>query len=172
LNCRNSAVSVRNKNEGMRVASAGNIYRIIATGDETNQRYTLLETVVDPGLGAPFHVHSREEEAFFVLDGEMVFFTDTETIRAPSGTFVHCPVGTVRGFRNETNSRARMLILLSPPGLEQMFIEDGIVLKDLSDAPPSADIDGARSMACPEISGRYGIENLPKPLPVFSPSKV
>ena len=76
-----NTITVRGVNDGKRLASAGNIYRILASGAETNGRYALLETLVEPGQGAPLHLHEREEEAFFILEGDMVFFTETEKIK-------------------------------------------------------------------------------------------
>ncbi|MCF7646640.1 hypothetical protein KQ944_14165 [Bacillus subtilis] len=70
-----AGITVRGANDGKRLASAGNIYRILASDAETNGRYALLETLVEPGQGAPLHLHEREEEAFFILEGDMVFLT-------------------------------------------------------------------------------------------------
>ncbi len=158
------AVTVRTENEGKRLASAGNIYRVLASGAETNGRYALLESLVEPGQGAPFHLHEREEEAFFVLEGEMVFFTENQRIHAPAGTFLNCPVNSVRGFRNESDKLARILILLAPPGLEEMFEEDGVVLEQTG-AFRGTKINDGRPMSCPVISERFGIVNSPMPLP-------
>ncbi|KQU88091.1 hypothetical protein ASD00_29215 [Ensifer sp. Root31] len=157
-------VTVRTDNEGKRLASAGNIYRVLASGAETHGRYALLESLVKPGQGAPFHLHEREEEAFFVLEGEMVFFTENERIHAPTGTFLNCPVNSVRGFRNESDKLARILILLAPSGLEEMFEEDGVVLEQTG-AFRDTEIKDGRPMSCPVISERFGIVNLTKPIP-------
>ncbi len=73
-----AGITVRGANDGKRLASAGNIYRILASGAETNGRYALLETLVELGQGAPLYLHEREEEAFFILEGDMVFFTESE----------------------------------------------------------------------------------------------
>lgn len=159
-----AGITVRGANDGKRLASAGNIYRILASGSETNGRYALLETLVEPGQGAPLHLHEREEEAFFILEGDMVFFTGNEKIKAPEGSFLNCSVNTVRGFRNETQKTARMLILLAPPGLEDMFEEDGEVLENTHPFRETK-ISGGRALSCPVISERFGIVNIAKALP-------
>ncbi|WP_169335003.1 cupin domain-containing protein [Nocardia otitidiscaviarum] len=102
--------------EGLRVASGGIVYRFLATKAETNDKYSLFEATLRPGEGSPFHVHSREEEAFFVLDGEVAFYTEAERVPAGPGTFINASIGVVRGFRNETDRNARMLILVAPSG--------------------------------------------------------
>ncbi|RJO70820.1 cupin domain-containing protein [Nocardia panacis] len=144
---------------GLRVASGGMVYRYLATGAETNNKYSLFEATLRPGEGAPFHIHSREEEAFLVQEGEVVFFTDTQRIPASAGTFLNASVGVVRGFRNDTDRPARMLILVAPSGLEKMFIEDGVILTGPDDEAPAGGAD------CPIIAGQYGIEVVPTPLP-------
>lgn len=153
------APSVCTPDEGLRVASGGMVYRYLATGAETNNKYSLFEATLRPGEGAPFHIHSREEEAFFVLDGEVAFYTETERIATGPGTFLNASVGVVRGFRNETSKVSRMLILVAPSGLERMFIEDGTVLTHpTQEAPPG----GAE---CPILAESYGIEVVPRELP-------
>ena len=57
--------------QGRTVAVVGDVYRFLATGEDTNGKYALWEALVPPGGGPPPHVHSREEEGFYVLDGEI-----------------------------------------------------------------------------------------------------
>ena len=64
----------RQKDEGTHVVSAGVLYRIIADGKETGQRFSLMEAVLQPGQGAPYHIHKHEDEAFFILVGEVTFY--------------------------------------------------------------------------------------------------
>jgi hypothetical protein len=52
---------IRTPTEGRTIAVVGDIYRFLATGDDTNGKYALLEAIVPPGGGPPSHVHSREE---------------------------------------------------------------------------------------------------------------
>ncbi|MEM7769354.1 MAG: cupin domain-containing protein [Cyanobacteria bacterium P01_A01_bin.37] len=152
--------TVRKPDEGLRVASAGSVYRYLAIGDETNGQYALFDNVLHPGDGAPLHAHSREEEAFYILEGEIVFYTQTQRIPASKGTFINMPTGVARGFRNETEQDARMLIIESPAGLENMFLEDGETIADSIDTASNLE-----QIACPKIAAEYGIENLSQPLP-------
>lgn len=152
--------TVRKPDEGLRVASAGSVYRYLAVGDETNGQYALFDNVLHPGDGAPLHLHSREEEAFYILEGEIVFYTQTQRISASKGTFINMPIGVARGFRNETGQDARMLIIESPAGLENMFLEDGEIMMGSTDIAPTLE-----QISCPKIAAQYGIENLAQPLP-------
>src|SRR5437764_11671555 len=116
---------IKQQGEGCTVAVVGDVYRFLATGDDTNGKYALWEAVVPPGGGPPPHTHSREEEGFYVLEGEITFLVGDKRLVASAGTFANLPVGTPHAFKNESNRPARMLISVAPAGLEQMFFEVG-----------------------------------------------
>ena len=109
-----------------------------------------------PGGGPPPHVHSREEEGFFILEGEITFTANGERIVARAGTFANMPVGTPHSFKNESDRLARMLISVAPAGLEQMFFECGVPLVDgaTTAAPPTKD-EIEKMLA---VAPKYGIE--------------
>jgi uncharacterized RmlC-like cupin family protein len=111
---------------------------------------------VPPGGGPPTHVHSREEEGFYVLEGEITFHVSGEQLVAGAGTFANMPVGTPHSFKNESGKPARMLISVAPAGLEQMFIEVGAPLdKGATIAlPPTKDEIDRLLAAAP----RFGVE--------------
>src|SRR5437588_7381197 len=147
---------IRNAGEGRTLAVVGDVYRYLATGEDTGGRYALWEAVVPPGGGPPPHVHSREEEGFFVLEGEMTFTVNGERVVAKPGTFANVPVGTPHSFKNESDRPARMLISVAPAGLEQMFFEFGVPLPEGSTTalPPKKE-EFEKLLA---VAPRYGIE--------------
>jgi uncharacterized cupin superfamily protein len=106
----------------------GDVYRFLATGEDTQGKYATFEAIVPPGSGQPPHVHSREEELFLVLEGEMTFHLDDDRIIAGEGTFPNMPVGSLHCFKNESGKTARLLISIAPAGLEKMFFEVGLPL--------------------------------------------
>jgi quercetin dioxygenase-like cupin family protein len=120
--------TIRNPNQGRTVAVVGDVYRFLATGDETNGKYAMWEAIVPPGGGPPPHVHSREEEAFYILEGEIMFTVNGEKVVALAGMFANMPVGTPHSFKNESDQPAKMLISVAPAGLEKMFMEVGVPL--------------------------------------------
>jgi quercetin dioxygenase-like cupin family protein len=81
---------------------------------------------VPPGGGPPPHVHSREEEGFYVLEGEITLFLGDQRLIANAGVFANMPVRTPHSFKIEGDKPARMLISVAPAGLEQMFFEVGV----------------------------------------------
>jgi mannose-6-phosphate isomerase-like protein (cupin superfamily) len=156
-----SKPTINNPPQGRTIAVVGDVYRFLATGLETDGKYALFEAIVGPGGGPPPHVHHREEEGFYVLEGEITFTVDGERIVAKAGMFANIPVGTPHSFRNESDRSAKMLITLAPAGLEQMFFEVGVPLAEGTTTvlpPTKEEID--RLLA---VAPKYGIEiRLPK----------
>jgi quercetin dioxygenase-like cupin family protein len=141
---------------GRTLAVVGDVYRFLATGEDTNGKYAMWEAIVPPGGGPPPHVHSREEEGFFILEGEVTFTVNGEKIVAKAGTFANMPVGTPHSFKNESGHPAKMLISVAPAGLEQMFFVVGVPLAEgaTTALPPTKDEIEKLLAAAP----RYGIE--------------
>jgi quercetin dioxygenase-like cupin family protein len=152
---------VRKTTEGRTIAVVGDVYRFLATGDDTNGKYALWEAIVPPGGGPPPHVHSREEEGFYVLEGEITLTIDGKPLVATAGMFANMPVGTPHSFKNESSRPAKMLISVAPAGLEKMFFEFGVpVPQGATTAPPPTKEEIDKLLA---VAPRYGIEiRLPK----------
>jgi quercetin dioxygenase-like cupin family protein len=149
-------VTIRKSGEGRTVAVVGDVYRFLATGEDTNGKYAVWEAIVPPGGGPPPHVHSREEEGFYILEGEITFTINGEKTVAKAGMFANMPVGTPHSFKNESSKPAKMIISVAPAGLELMFFEIGLPLAEgaTTALPPTKDeIDKLLAVA-----SRYGIE--------------
>jgi quercetin dioxygenase-like cupin family protein len=146
--------------QGRTIAIVGDVYRFLATGAETGGTYASFEALVPPGGGPPPHVHTREAESFYVLEGEMTFRAGDETVRAAAGAFVHLPPGLAHSFRNESDAPARMIITMTPAGLEEMFFEVGTPLAEgaTTALPPTPEEIERLLAAAP----RYGVEILAK----------
>jgi quercetin dioxygenase-like cupin family protein len=148
--------TIRNAKEGRTIAVVGDIYRFLSTGDETSGRYALFEAIVPPGGGPPPHIHSREEEGFYVLQGEITFRLGEEQFVAPAGTFANMPIGSLHSFRNESNTSARMLIAVAPAGLEKMFLEVGQPVDSGAITAPKPSQEEIEKLL--DVAPRYGIE--------------
>ena len=148
--------TIRKPGEGRRIGIVGDVYRFLTTGEETDGKYATFEAIVPPGSGPPPHIHSREEESFLVLEGEMTFQLGDERFVAGEGTFLNMPVGSLHCFKNESDKTARLLISLAPAGLEEMFFEVGQPLADdVTDAPPPNEAEIKKLL---EAAPRYGVE--------------
>ena len=150
------SATLRQPDEGRTLGVVGDIYRFLATGADTGGSYATLVAIVPPGGGPPLHLHRRENESFYVLEGEITFQLGEEKLTAGPGTFVNLPIGTPHAFKNESERTARMLVSFAPAGLEEYFFEVG---KPLHGEPPpepnQAEI--ARLIA---TAPKYGIEFL------------
>jgi quercetin dioxygenase-like cupin family protein len=142
--------------EGRTIAVVGDVYRFLVTGEETNGKYALFEGIVPPGGGPPPHVHTREVEGFYVLEGEITFTIDGERVVATAGMSANMPVGTPHSFKNESNKPAKMLITVAPAGLEKLFFEVGAAVpRGAITAPPPTPEEIEKLLA---VAPRYGIE--------------
>jgi quercetin dioxygenase-like cupin family protein len=98
----------------------GEQFTVLAAGEETGS-YEVFVQVVPTGGGPPLHSHAWDE-AFYVLDGEIVFSTDAHEMRAPVGTFVHFPADTPHTFASRGGT-ATILSFTSHPGAAAFFRE-------------------------------------------------
>ena len=150
--------TLRKRTEGRSLAVVGDVYRFLATGEDTNGKYAMWEAIVPPGGGPPPHVHSREEEGFYILEGQITVLIGDERTVATAGMFANMPVGTPHSFKNESDKPAKMLISIAPAGLEQMFFEIGVpVAQGATTAPPPTTAEIEKLFA---IAPQYGIEIL------------
>src|SRR5260370_32919521 len=147
---------IKQPGEGRTVAVVGDVYRFLATGEARNGKCALWEAIVPPGGGPPLHTHSREEEGFYVLEGDIAFTISKKRLVASAGMFANMPVGTPHSFKNESSKPAKMLISVAPAGLEQMFFEVGVpvALGDTT-AAQATQTEIAKFL---EVAPRYGIE--------------
>lgn len=104
-----------------RISGAGDEYSFMATGEHTDGNYFFVESVVPPGGGPPPHIHSREDEGFYVIEGELVFRAAGKRSVAGPGTFVHIPRDVPHHFKNESDGVAKMVFFFVPAGIEGMF---------------------------------------------------
>ena len=150
--------TLRTPTEGRTIAVVGDVYRFLATGDDTHGTYATWEAIVPPGGGPPPHVHSREEEGFYILEGEITLQAGDQRIVATAGMFVNMPIGMPHSFKNESSKPAKMLIMIAPAGLENMFFEVGVPLADGSTSalpPTQEEIEKLL-----KVAPKYGIEIL------------
>lgn len=82
----------------------------------------LRRSQVPPGSGPVAHVHNRNSEAFYLLDGELEFLNGDEKITARSGDFIYVPPGIRHRFLNKSTRHAKMLFLFTPGGPEALFM--------------------------------------------------
>lgn len=139
----------------------GDLYSLLVTGEETNNAFFQFEAIVPKGGGPPPHVHSREEETFYVVSGSLEILLGDETYYAKRGDFVYIPRGTVHRFKNVGSDVAVQLVTFVPAGMEKFFREVFPEVKDRNAAPPPITEELIRKMT--EAAPKYGMEIVPPP---------
>jgi mannose-6-phosphate isomerase-like protein (cupin superfamily) len=104
----------------------GDTTTVKISGRQTGGALGVLESSVPPGGGAIAHSHGREEEAFYVLDGDFSFINGDEAIVAGPGDFLFVPRGNRHGFTNTGKLPGRLLTSMLPAGHEQFWLDNGI----------------------------------------------
>jgi quercetin dioxygenase-like cupin family protein len=123
----------------------GEPVEVLVPGEMTGDLSTTLTQTSPPGGGPPPHTHIREDETFFVLEGEYEFLQGGEWRKIQPGRAIRAPRGEVHTFRNAGTTTGKMLVFAAPAGMEK-YLEEISVL--------SMPQDMAQLLAIPE---RYGI---------------
>jgi quercetin dioxygenase-like cupin family protein len=107
--------------EGEAFNIIGGGVRVLVDGAASGGSVLQVESTVPPGEGPPLHRHEREDELFFVLEGEFRFVLDGREFAAAAGAFVYAPRGSVHAFKNTGTGMGRLLITCTPAGLDEAF---------------------------------------------------
>ena len=119
------------------------------SSQQTAGAYTVLEFILNPQGGPPLHVHHREDELFYVVEGECIVGSKEQSYQASAGTLVRFPKGTAHFFRNESSAPCKLLITAIPGGLDHYFSEIAVALA--ANQPDTI----------PAINRKYEIDFLP-----------
>ncbi len=129
---------------------------------QTGGAYSLFELMSWPGGGPPPHVQHREDESFYVLEGEYEFLVEGRTIRVGAGSLIYVPKGNLHAHKNVGTKPGRMLVSQTPGGLHERYFEElGEPAIDKFRPPvPEVPSDIEKIVA---IATEYGIEIPPLP---------
>ncbi len=141
----------------------GLLATIKATSEQTGGRYTLVEILAPDGYGSVLHVHHRDDEGFWILEGELTFYVGDKTIKARPGSFLFGPKDVPHAFTVDSGP-ARLLFVLSPAGFEGLIREMGEPARTPTIPPPPEEPpDEAEMGRRRAIADRYGGEMLGPP---------
>jgi quercetin dioxygenase-like cupin family protein len=155
----NRKIKILEPNKGKHIAIVGDINTILAFKEDTGGTYSFIEAKVFPGGGPIPHIQTREHEGFYVVEGQIIFNVDEQRIEAKPGTFVNIPPNVLHSFKNETNENAKLIIVLSPAGLEQFFVETGLEVSNNSVKPPPLNDEQTQKFV--SSASKYGMEIRP-----------
>ncbi len=150
------AASRRGEGQAYWFLNALSIVRL--SGQQTGGSFALIEETLPAGRATPYHLHHKEDETFYVLEGELTFVGESKRIRGVAGATIFLPRGQAHGFRADT--AAKILILTTPAGFDEFVAEAGEPAPAL-ELPEPREPDIARLT---KLAAKYSIEIL-GPLP-------
>jgi quercetin dioxygenase-like cupin family protein len=133
-----------------------------ATADQTDGRFTAFELRLPKGFASPLHSHSREDEFFLVLSGEVRVRHGDDVVEGVAGSLAYSPRGISHGFHVDSEE-ARLLLFFGPSGVEGFFREAATPARSFG--PPPADEPVPDRDALVEIMSRHGQTVVGPPLP-------
>ena len=143
------------KDEGQAIWTMGERMTMKATRMLTGNAFTLTEDLVAPGGEPPPHFHENEDEAFYILDGELRVTVGDETFHATPGTFIFLPRRTPHHWQVLGGRPARFLALFTPGGVEGFFLALGEPARAATPPPPPAGLPDIDKIV--QTAGQYGI---------------
>lgn len=161
-----SSVVVHRTGEGPGTWAMGSLFEHLVTAAETEGLLGMSMVIQPPGTATPFHRHTREAEALFVLNGEIEYRAGEETHLLTGGVFLYLPQGLPHAFRIRGDSPARFLALTAPGGLMGLYDEVGVPAAVMH-LPQEGE---GRSMEeeisrWNEVGPRFGLEVVGPPIP-------
>jgi len=133
----------------------GQLAVIKATAEDTAGGHTLVEITVDPGYETPLHIHHREDEGFWMLDGSATFTVGEEIVEAGPGAYLFGPKDIPHKWRAGADG-ARLLYLFAPGGFEELIRAMSEPAKELT--PPPSDLPIPENVV--ELAAEFGVELL------------
>jgi len=147
--------------DGPILSVVGDTYRLVVTGEQTGGAYAVIDMLIPPQGGPGPHAHADFQEAFYVMEGEIEVRTEAQTYTARKGAFVNIPLGgLVHDFKNQTDTMAHLLCVLTPAGMEGMFQEIGRPVAPGAFLPPP-EMNPEEQKRLQGIAEKYGQKLFP-----------
>lgn len=135
----------------------GSLAVIKATAADTGGQMTIVEITESPGAEAPLHVHHREDEAFWILDGDVTFEVGDTVVETHAGDYLFAPRDIPHRF-TVGPSGCRMLFILTPGGFEEFLLATSKPAGSHTLPPPSTPMPDFTRIA--ELASEHGCELL------------
>ncbi len=139
----------------------GRLFIVHVSGEETDGRFSFVEEVQAPGFWTPLHVHRRDAQAHYVLEGEATFYLPGESVAVGPGECGYGPINVPHTEQVTSSEPLRQLVVNSPAGFEEFVATAGepaakLTLPPPPDQPPDFERIGA-------LAAEHGIEILGPP---------
>ena len=115
---------------------------VLVSAAETNGAYSVVKTLLHKNVDPPLPVHQNEDESNYIIHGEIIYYVGDKQFTARAGDYVHLPKNVPHTFKVISETASTVLII-TPGGFEEMFIECGrpaeaLGLPPLEGKPPAA----------------------------------
>ena len=157
-------VVMREPGTGRATWAMGSLFEHLLEDEQSEGRLGIAVVTQPAGIATPLHRHTREAEAFYVLDGELTYRAGEETFELYAGCFIYLPQGLPHAFRIRGDG-AKCLALTEPGRLLHLYDEVGIPATE--HRLPGADgVPMAEEIArWNQVGPRYGLEVVGPPIP-------
>ena len=134
--------------------------KFIASSEDTNGAFAVLEVTEMPGYKTTWHRHNRTEETFYVLEGILTVKIVDKTYEFPAGSYVLIPRGTPHGQGNFTKTRVKFLLTVLPGGFERRFRDRVELFKTAKPGDPDfkKKLEERRQNVDSEVLGVWGVQ--------------
>lgn len=158
-------VLVREAGEGPATWALGSLFERLASNDETAGSFGMSLVTQPTGTATPIHIHTEEDEAFYLLDGTMTYSADGQLYRLSAGSFIFLPRGLPHGFRVTGSDPVRFLAITLPGVLMSLYDEAGRAAGHHTLPPPDQELLMADVQRWLEAAPRYGLRIVGPPIP-------
>jgi mannose-6-phosphate isomerase-like protein (cupin superfamily) len=126
---------------------------ILISAEESGGRMSMIETISPPRSGPTYHSHANEDETFYVVEGEADIWLGDRVYHCKAGDHLYGPIGVFHTYRNAGAGNLKLVIVYSPGGFEQSFLDTETMLNE---GKTQADV-------AQMLGERYGLTFRPSP---------
>jgi len=151
--------------KGRATWAMSSLFEHLVEGDATGGTLGAALVTQPPGVATPLHRHTREAEAFFLIEGRMSYQAGEELFELYSGCFIYLPRSLPHAFRIRGEAPARMLALTVPAGILGLYDDVGLPATEHrlpGDDGQSPEVEIPKWV---DVSPRYGLEVVGPPIP-------
>lgn len=146
--------------EGEAYWAFGALSIIKSSAENSGGAVAVIDTLAGRGAGSPLHVHNREDEWFYVIEGELTFWVGGRVVVAPAGSFVFGPKGIPHTFL-VSSEQARFLLVAQPAGFEKFMRTVGEPAERLEIPPPAGEPPDVEALT--RIAAGFGLDIIGPP---------
>jgi mannose-6-phosphate isomerase-like protein (cupin superfamily) len=148
--------------QARRIAGAQLITRKVSS-EQTGGAYSLFEIAVEPKGASQPHIQHREDESFYVLEGQFEFLIEGASIETGPGSLIYVPKGHLHAFNNVGTADGRILVGQTPGGVHERFVEEAGKPVATEEAASEATEQPPEVESLAVIGAEYGVEIVSPP---------